>query len=245
MAWSPWIFRAALLAAYLLPLFPLMLAAPVSAEYFRYVDEAGRVHYVDELFKVPDAYMHRVDRYREPSDFMSPDERRARERENEERERRNRDAEEAFRRRMRKEEERRDRELEARRSGSRETPVDIIGNKVLVPVTIHSRGRSKKLKLVLDTGASIIALHRPAVESLHFGKIKTAKARVAGGGIIDTQEVVLERIQVGPHTKTGLTAGILEFPGNGGRHQGLLGMNFLRDLHYRVDFKRRVLVWQD
>jgi hypothetical protein len=48
---------------------------------------------------------------------------------------------------------------------------------------------------------------------------------------------------VGPHTEKNLLAGIIEHTGPDVAFDGLLGMNFLKNYHYTIDFENQVLLW--
>ena len=205
-----------------------------AAEFYRYVDKDGHAVYVDDMSKVPEAYRDQLDVYAERYDHLSPSEREYRldkERQEMEAARAAREAEiEALRRRSLQD--------------SRETPVVVEGNKVMVPVLLGYDGVETEAMLVLDTGASIIALHREVAEELAIREFEKAKVRVAGGAVVDTDMIRLSYVKVGPHSKEGLRAGIIDHQGARVSHGGLLGMNFLRDLDYSIDLDRGVIRWR-
>jgi hypothetical protein len=49
---------------------------------------------------------------------------------------------------------------------------------------------------------------------------------------------------VGPYRRDGLIAGVLDIHGGKTPHDGLLGMNFLRGLDYRIDFDDAMIRWR-
>lgn len=124
-----------------------------------------------------------------------------------------------------------------------ETPVEIRGNSVLVPVKVTFGRRYTTLKLILDTGATSTIIHEDALKGLGIGSSKGGKAQVAGGGVIDTRNVRLDRFEVGPYSLTSVTAGVIthEQPG---QYDGLLGMDFLRSVKYDIDFDRSLVIWE-
>jgi clan AA aspartic protease (TIGR02281 family) len=129
-------------------------------------------------------------------------------------------------------------------SGQRETKVIIKGNQVLVPVIVGYGGHETEALLLLDTGASIMALHREVANQLNIKQTQKAKFVVVGGKTIATHITKLNYVKVGPFKKENLYAGIIEHEGPEVPHQGLLGMNFLKNLEYRIDFEKQVLVWK-
>jgi predicted aspartyl protease len=67
---------------------------------------------------------------------------------------------------------------------------------------------------------------------------------VVGGKSIATEVTKLNYLKVGPFKKEGIYAGIIEHKGPPVAHKGLLGMNFLRDYEYKIDFQRQVIKWR-
>jgi predicted aspartyl protease len=129
-------------------------------------------------------------------------------------------------------------------SSGRETRVAIKGNRVLVPATLGHSGREAQVTLVLDTGASITTLNRDAVKKFQFGKTRKGKLIVADGNTIDADLVQFNYIKVGPHRVANLHAGIIDHKGLSADYQGLLGMNFLKNVDYKIDFQRQVIIWR-
>ena len=62
-----------------------------------------------------------------------------------------------------------------------ETPVSIDGNRVLVPVTISYSGKIINANLLLDTGASIVTLHRTIADKLKIYLPKEPTCSSPGG----------------------------------------------------------------
>ncbi len=126
----------------------------------------------------------------------------------------------------------------------KETPVRIINNRILVPVKIGVRGTEVRTVLLLDTGASLTALHRNVIKRLPIREFHHGKARIASGQVIDSQIAKLDYIQVGPYKKKYLYAGVIDYMGPRDSYQGLLGMNFLGEFKYQIDVQRQVIKWQ-
>lgn len=129
-------------------------------------------------------------------------------------------------------------------SSRKETKVTVKGNQVLVPVTLGYGGKEIKVSLLLDTGASITTLNRDAVKRFQLAQPLKSKLIVPGGKTIDADVVQLSYIKVGPHKVANLLAGIIDHKGMPVEFQGLLGMNFLREVDYKIDFERQVILWR-
>lgn len=126
-----------------------------------------------------------------------------------------------------------------------ETEVIIVGHHVIVPVEIQYKGRSLGLNLLLDTGASIITLHAEAVKKLRLPKDRTAHFTTAGGHLITADMVKLEEVRFGPYRQNDVLAGVIEYKRSAAvAFDGLLGMNALKGIDYRVDYERAAIRWR-
>jgi len=126
-----------------------------------------------------------------------------------------------------------------------ETRIDIVDNHVIVPVTLAYNGTQVEARLLLDTGSTNITLHADIAKRLFIDKSRKGSIRVAGGETIDAEAVVLDSVTVGPHTEKNLLAGIIEHRGPDVPFNGLLGMNFLKNYQYTIDFDEQLLRWNN
>jgi len=124
-----------------------------------------------------------------------------------------------------------------------ETQVTILDNHVIVPVQLAFNGRMVNARLLLDTGSTNITLHKDLAKRLFINGPQKGTIRVAGGQVIAAEAVKLDAVTVGPYTEKNLVAGIIEHHGPGVPFDGLLGMNFLKNYQYTIDFKDKVLRW--
>ncbi|WP_277600703.1 aspartyl protease family protein [Amphritea opalescens] len=208
----------------------LCLITPFSsmavAEIFHYTDGNGRKVYVDSPHKIPP-------QYRQKSQTITTEQRTDAEKQASQESRQQ--TSNAFQRKQQI------RKLE-QTIEKMTTPVRIIGNQVLVPVDVVWGGRKASLHLLLDTGASMTVLHREGVSSLNIASRNSSYAQVAGGGIIKTERVVFDRLELGPYRIENKSTAVIETTGQQA-FDGLLGMDILGGGQYKIDFQQRKIIW--
>ena len=128
-------------------------------------------------------------------------------------------------------------------SDAKDSRVIIKGNQFLVPVILGYGGKEVSTYLLLDTRATTTMIKRKIARLLHMQSLKPSIARVADGRTVPSDLGNLDYIIVGPHRISNFEVGIMDYQGAPTQHQGLLGMNFLRDVDYSVDFRRKIISW--
>ena len=222
------------------------------AEFYKYIDDEGRIFYVDDISRIPEKYRNQVKVYREKYDNLSDTERsRALQRENdqvqEKEQEHQRQIEERLLQTQKLEEEERRKQAEADRQKmleKTETKVIVEGNRILVPVTFNNNGVELQVNLLLDTGASQIVLNRRVADQLTIVALNKGLAQVAGGANIYTELGKVNFVKVGPFKMEDAGVLIIAHEGAPVNYSGLLGMNFLKNVEYSIDYKNQVIRWK-
>jgi len=153
-------------AAFLWILLALSLLVPLklSAEFYKYLDKEGKLHFVDDQSNIPPEYRNNITVYKEKYDHLSEkekvdnlktDARKAEET------RKRRAAEEKLLRKNELIKARQQQKIAKEKYLKRvQTKVAIDGNRVLVPVKLGYRGKEVEATLLLDTGATITTVHQ-------------------------------------------------------------------------------------
>ena len=130
-------------------------------------------------------------------------------------------------------------------SDDKTTKVTIIANKVLVPVTLVYDSNETNVNLVLDTGASGTLIHENVADQLYINlsKGQNAKGRVAGGGVLEGKVITLSSLKIGPYTFYKRNIFVVPYEGPASNYDGLLGMDLLREMNYKLDLGKQAIIW--
>ncbi|MGK2907611.1 MAG: aspartyl protease family protein [Desulfuromonadales bacterium] len=125
-----------------------------------------------------------------------------------------------------------------------QTPVEIRGNRVLVPVEVAMGNRVAQLSLLLDTGATTTVLHRGSLTGLDLPSGRSFKARVAGGATVNSERIRFRHIDIGPFHEEKVYAMVINLQGQELSFDGMLGMDFLKAHPYQIDFQNQLIIWE-
>jgi len=124
--------------------------------------------------------------------------------------------------------------------------VIIKGNAVIIPAKIKYGGNDAEIKLLLDTGASRTMISTDTADrlSINLDRERKTQVHVVGGAALDAHIVKVNRLTFGIHTRRNWDVVVVPHNGTAIEYDGLLGMDVLRGLNYRVDFKKNTIVWE-
>ncbi|PLX90034.1 MAG: hypothetical protein C0620_14410 [Desulfuromonas sp.] len=124
------------------------------------------------------------------------------------------------------------------------TPVEIIHNQVVVPVTLQNNRKELTVHLVVDTGATISLLDQEMVRLLRLKKVRSAKAHLADGSTLTVDIARLASLSVGPLQVNQVQVALVEREKGIRIGDGLLGMNVLKHRPHRIDYQQKCIIWE-
>lgn len=210
---------------------PIGLPTASYGEFYRYTDDQGHMHFLDDYSRIPYQHRSQARTYPEKYDHL-PDAGRRR-----------CEADERyaalFLRPMWDDDDR----AVSRTDWPLETPIVFRDNQVLVPVVLAHGDKLVQARMLLDTGAATTVFFHDLARKLDLDVSPQRQARLVGGRQIAVMDATVHSIRVGPF-HIGKAAAVVLLPVDQNvSYQGLLGMNILQHLSYTIDVKRRVIRW--
>jgi clan AA aspartic protease (TIGR02281 family) len=97
---------------------------------------------------------------------------------------------------------------------------------------------------LLDTGASITAIYEGLASRLGVGasEVRAGRTVIADGSAVASYLFQADSLAVGTRSQANAQVSIISRSVGEG-YDGLLGMNFLKNFRYHVDFGRSVIDW--
>jgi hypothetical protein len=126
------------------------------------------------------------------------------------------------------------------------TKIIVRGNQVLVPVTlVHDRDEIN-INLLMDTGATRTMIHTDVADRLYLNLLNARKAKmeIVGGSIIEAKILKMNSLKVGPHIFSDQDIFIVPHEGNAANFDGLLGMDVLGKVSYKIDYAKQLILWE-
>ena len=201
---------------------------PASARIYHYTNAEGRKVYVDSVTRIPPQYREQLDVRDEvksiKSDTLMSEEEKLYQA--------NREALMAQRKRI------------SGQMKSLEMAVTIRSNLVIAPVKLKYGRRSVKLNMIMDTGASSTVVYRHTIKSLKAKFKRAGVVQVADGRTVPADQLRLDGITIGPYKSKGGSMLVMDNLAGAGGAAGLLGMDFLKQARYEIDFDREMLIWE-
>jgi predicted aspartyl protease len=220
----------------------LLFTALGDAAFYRYQDDSGRQVFVDDIDKVPAAFKDSVKVYGEAADFLSEPERRALEAEEARRQQQHRQRYLQHIRRLEKSAEKK--AAAEQNTPPTATPVKVANNQVLVPVKMGFRGLETDVVMLLDTGANVTIIHQEVADTLGMRWPKRATMQVVGGQRLRAGIGTLGHVMLGSLRLEDVEVGIINHQGGDLPYAGLLGMNVLSQVAFKIDLKNQIITWQ-
>jgi len=121
------------------------------------------------------------------------------------------------------------------------TKIRITGGQIYIPVTLVNNGYKKTLNMVLDTGCSVTTVSLKHLNAIRANLGAPTRSTLADGSIIHGQISRIDKIQVGSKRERDFHVNATRVAG--AKNTGLLGLNFLKNHEFKIDFDRELLVW--
>ncbi len=119
--------------------------------------------------------------------------------------------------------------------------VEMVEDRVILPVTIGNNGMEKHTSVVVDRSSSRTVLSREIAEFLQAEKVGVSRYRM-GGKTIPMEMRKAAYIKIGSVIEGDFI--FLAFTEKNQRNHGILGLDFIDKHPFEIDEKRNLLIWQ-
>ena len=120
--------------------------------------------------------------------------------------------------------------------------LDPSASAIVVPVEVHRNGRYLTLAMVLDTGATFVALLVDIAESLGYNPTQSGRRveLITASAVLTAPLITVQRMRVLGVEASNVDTLCIDLPGDG-RFRGLLGLSFLKHFDLDLHFRDRVM----
>jgi predicted aspartyl protease len=206
-------------------------APELQGAFYRYTDDNGQLHFVDDLGLIPPRFRSESVVYSEKYDQLPV------------RERQRCEAEERYAALFIKKQPQRGDDDAAMANRAMETPIVIRDNQILVPVVLMHGGRQRQVNLLLDTGATTTVLYPHAARAIDVRGTRPREARSVDGQRVAAWDLSISALRLGPFRFDNVAAVLIPHTDQDLPYGGLLGIDILKQLSYMIDFSNRVIRW--
>ncbi len=119
--------------------------------------------------------------------------------------------------------------------------VEMVEDRVIVPVTIGNNGMEKHTSVVVDRSSSRTVLSREIAEFLQAEKVGVSRYRI-GGRSIPMEMRKAAYIKIGSIIEDDFI--FLAFTERNQLNRGILGLDFIDKHPFEIDERRKLLIWQ-
>ena len=126
------------------------------------------------------------------------------------------------------------------------TKIAIVNNEIHVPVVIRNNGQSVHAVMLLDTGAAMTSItpELAARLGIDVAVARPSTTRLADGSSVGIRLARIDALAIGTRQKNVMEIAILAQVAGKEMHDGLLGLDFLSEFQYQIDFPASLIRWQ-
>lgn len=122
------------------------------------------------------------------------------------------------------------------------TKIRVEHGQVYLPVTFHNKGRNLTVWMALDTGCTTTSLNYSQLNKLDVEYQGTSTSILADGSRVKNRTTYVDWIKIGPNYEYNVRINGSKVAGS--QNMGLLGLNFLKNHPFKIDFQNKFIAWE-